>query len=63
MMKYLKKYGKETNLHKTKLYCFLEENKDYNCVCYYQDKRIENKFISFLKNSSNIFKHNGKFSK
>ena len=28
MMKYLKKYGKETNLHKTKLYCFLEENKD-----------------------------------
>lgn len=27
----------------------LEENDDIDEVCYYQDKRIENKFISFLK--------------
>ncbi|MDO4369375.1 MAG: glycosyltransferase family 2 protein [bacterium] len=28
----------------------LDENPDYDCVCYYQEKRIENKLISSLKN-------------
>lgn len=27
----------------------LKADDKYDCVCYYQDKRIENKFISFLK--------------
>lgn len=28
----------------------LDKNKEYDCVCYYQDKRIEKKVISSLKN-------------
>ena len=29
----------------------LEEKEEYDCVCYYQEKRIEGKFLSFLKKS------------
>lgn len=29
---------------------YLDKNYKYDCVCYYQEKRIENKFISYLKN-------------
>ncbi len=29
----------------------LENDESYDCVCYYQEKRIEGKFISFLKKS------------
>lgn len=32
-----------------KMLDFLEKNKNYDCVCYYQQGRIENKFISSLK--------------
>ena len=29
----------------------LKKDEDLDCVCYFQDKRIENKFISFVKSS------------
>lgn len=29
---------------------YLDKNFEYDCVCYYQEKRIENKFKSYLKN-------------